>query len=87
MLRNHGQTFPWIDSSSKSFAGLGSSTNTLDRRNLPFCVQVAEDSLAGAIVSHGVYTDAFNPLLISLFAQAKLGLIKDMAQCRVTLEI
>ena len=32
--------------------------------------------------SHEVYTDAFNPLLVSLFAQAKLALIKDMAQCR-----
>ena len=32
--------------------------------------------------SHEVDTEAFNPLLISVFAQAKLGLIKDMAQCR-----
>ena len=66
----------------ESFAGLGSSTNTLGKRNLPFCIQVGEDSLAGAMESHEVDTDAFNPLLISLFAQAKLSLIKDMAQCR-----
>ena len=65
-----------------SFAGLGSSTNTLRKRNLPFCIQVGEDSLAGAMESHEVDTDALNPLLISLFAQAKLGLIKDMAQGR-----
>ena len=32
--------------------------------------------------SHEVDREAFNPLLVSLFAQAKLGLIKDMAQCR-----
>ena len=25
-LKHHGLTFPWIDSSAKSFAGLGSST-------------------------------------------------------------
>ena len=32
--------------------------------------------------SHEVDTEAFNPLLVSLFAQAKLGLIKDMAHCK-----
>ena len=81
-LRHHGLTFPWIDSSAKSFAGLGASTNTVGKRNLPFCIQVGEDSLAGAMESHEVDTDAFNPLLISFFAQAKLGLVKDMAHCR-----
>ena len=81
-LRHHGLTFPWIDSSSKSFAGLGSSTKTLGKRNLPFCIQVGEDSLAGAMERHEVDAEAFNPLLVSLFAQAKLGLIKDMAHCR-----
>ena len=81
-LRHHGLTFSWIDSSAKSFAGLGSSTATLGKRNLPLCKQVGEDSLAGAMESHEVDTEAFHPLLVSLFAQAKLGLIKDMAQCR-----
>ena len=81
-LRAFDLTFPWIDGSTKSFAGLGSSTKTLGKRNLPFCIQVGEDSLAGAMESHEVDTEAFNPLLVSLFAQAKLGLIKDMAQCR-----
>ena len=51
-------------------------------RNLPFCIQVGEDSLAGAMESHEIDTSAFNPLLVSLFAQAKLGLIKDMAHCK-----
>ena len=81
-LRAFGLTFPCIDGSTKSFAGLGSSTKTLGKRNLPFCIQVGEDSLAGAMESHEVDTEAFNPLLVSLFAQAKLGLIKDMAQSR-----
>ena len=38
-LRHYGLTFPWIDGSTKSFAGLGSSTKTLGKRNLPFCMQ------------------------------------------------
>ena len=75
-LRHHGLTFPLIDSSAKSFAGLGSSATTLGKRNLPFCIQVGEDSLAGAMESHEVDTEAFNPLLVSLRAQTKLGLIK-----------
>ena len=81
-LRVFGLTFPWIDGSTKSFAGLGSSTKTLGKRNLPFCIQVGEDSLAGAMESHEIDTSAFNPLLVSLFAQANLGLIKDMAHCK-----
>ena len=55
-LRHHGLNFPWIDSPAKSFAGLGSSTTTLGKRNLPFCIQVGEDSLAGAMESHEVDT-------------------------------
>ena len=81
-LRYFGLTFPWIDGSTESFAGLGSSTKTLGKRNLPFSIQVGEDSLAGAMESHEVDTEAFDPLLVSLFAQAKLGLIKDIAHCR-----
>ena len=41
-LKHDGLTFPWIDNSAKSFAGLGSSTDTLEKRNLPFCIQVGE---------------------------------------------
>ena len=65
-LRYFGLTFPWIDGSTKSFARLGSSIKTLGKRNLPFCIQVGEDSLAGAMESHEVDTEAFNPLLLSL---------------------
>ena len=80
-IREFHLTFPWIDNSTKIFAGLRSSTNTLGKQNLPFCIRIGEDSLAGAMGSHEVDTDAYNPLLISLFAQARLGLINDMQQC------
>ena len=74
-LRHHGLTFAWINSSAKSFAGLGSSTTTLGKRNLPFCIQVGKDSLAGAMESHEVDTEAFNPLL-SAFCLGKIRLDK-----------
>ena len=51
-LKDDGLTFPWIDSSANSVAKLGSSTNTLgslEKPNLPFCIHVGEDSLAGAM--------------------------------------
>ena len=75
-LRHYGLTFPWIDNSAKSFAGLGSSTITLGERNLPFCIQVGEDSLAGAMESHEVDTEAFSPLLVSFFYSGKIRLDK-----------
>ena len=59
-LGQPGLTFPWIDSSAQSFAGSGSSTTTSGKRNLPFCIQVGEDSLADAMESHEVDTEAFN---------------------------
>ena len=39
------------------------------------------DTLAGIMESHEVNTEARNPLLISLFAQATLGLVKNMRTC------
>ena len=62
-LRHRGLNFPWIDSSAKSFAGLGSSTTTLGKRNLPLKLSIRSSS--------------------ALFAQVKLGLINDMAQCYI----
>ena len=55
----------------------------LGRHKLPFCLSLDEghDTLAGVMESREVDTSARNPLLISLFAQSMLGLVKDMATC------
>ena len=60
-------TFSWVNSSTKNFAGLGSSTGRETCR-LAFKLVMA---LAGAVERHEVDTDAYNPLLISLFTQAR----------------
>ena len=71
-LKAFNLSFPWMDATAKSFAGLGSTTKALGKRKLRFCLSLdqGDDTLAGVIESHEVNTDAKNPLLISLFAQA-----------------
>ena len=87
-LKSFGLGFPWVDSEAKYFTGLGSTTGTLGRRKLPFCLSLdkGHDTLAGVMESHEVDTAARNPLLISLFAQSTLGLVKDMSTCTCTIQ-
>ena len=82
-LKGFNLSFPWMDATTKSFAGLGATTKTLGKRKLPFCLSLdfGCDTLAGIMESHEVNTEARNPLLISLFAQATLGLVKNMRTC------
>ena len=82
-LKGFNLSFPWMDATTKSFAGLGATTKTLGKRKLPFCLSLdfGLDTLAGIMESHEVNTEARNPLLISLFAQATLGLVKNMRTC------
>ena len=82
-LKGFNLSFPWMDATTKSFAGLGATTKTLGKRKLPFCLSLdfGLDTLAGIMESHEVNTEARNPLLISLFAPATLGLVKNMRTC------
>ena len=77
-LKALGLTFPWVDSKTKSFAGLGATSSTLGKRRLPFSIEKGSTTLGGVLESHEIDTPARNPLLLSLFAQSTLGLIKDM---------
>ena len=82
-LKAFGLTFPWLNSNTRSFSGLGATTKTIGKRKLPVCLQLGDqgETLAGVLETHEVDTDALNPLLISLFAQSTLGLVKDMKRC------
>ena len=80
-LKALGLSFPWVDSKTKSFAGLGSTSNTLGKRRLPLSIAKGDTTIGGVLESHEIDTTARNPLLLSLFAQSTLGLIKDMKTC------
>ena len=80
-LKALGLTFPWVDSKTKSFAGLGATSSTLGKRRLPFSIEKGSTTLGGVLESHEIDTPARNPLRLSLFAQSTLGLIKDMRTC------
>ena len=77
-LKALGLSFAWVDSKTKSFAGLGSTSNTLGKRRLPFSIAKGDTTIGGVLESHEIDTTARNPLLLSLFAQSMLGLIKDI---------
>ena len=80
-LKALGRTFPWVDSKTKSFAGLGATSNTLGKHRLPFRIEKSSTTLGGVLESHEIDTPARNPLLLSLFAQSAPDLIKDMRSC------
>ena len=80
-LARFGYTMPLKDDGGGSFAGLGSgSTKTEGTRSIPFSLMLKTDKLNklnGVLDSHQL-TSGNSPLLLSLHAQTKLGLVKDL---------
>ena len=84
-LDRMGLKFEWEQKVSKEFAGLGATTRTLGKRTMPFAVRINNDTgkgidtLTGLLSSHEVDTNESNPMLLSLFAQQSLRLVKDLS--------
>ena len=77
-LARFGYTMPLKDEGGKSFAGLGSgSTKTEGTRCIPFSLMLKTDKLNGVLDSHQL-TSGNSPLLLSLHAPTKSGLVKDL---------
>ena len=80
-----GFKFDWEHKVSKEFAGLGATTKTLGKRNMPFAIRINDDTgngidtLTGLLSSHEIDTKESNPMLLSLFAQQSLCLVKDLS--------
>jgi hypothetical protein len=73
-----GYTMPLKDDGGRNFAGLGSgSTKTEGVRSIPFSSVLKTDKVNGVLESHQS-TAGHSPLLLSLHAQTKLGLVKDL---------
>ena len=77
-----GLSCPWTAGASKNFAGLAGGTKTDGVRSFPFSIKTdKEKPLNGVLESHQLssWSDE-TPMLLSLHAQASLGLIKDMVK-------
>ena len=77
---------PLKDDSCKSFAGLGSgNTKTEGVRSIPFSLLLPDGNMNGELDSYQLSTGN-SPLLLSLHAQTKLGLVKDLAKGVVSIQ-
>ena len=82
-LKSLGLSFPWKSQESKTFTGLGANATTAGCRVLPFALKLENtEVISGILESHQV-KQGKAPLLLSLYSQLALGLIKDLANQRV----
>ena len=85
-LARLGYHMPLKDDGCKSFAGLGSgNTKTEGVRSIPFSLLLPDGNMNGELDSHQLSTGN-SPLLLSLHAQTKLGLVKDLEQGIITIK-
>ena len=86
-LKRYGLDMPWISEQGKSFLGLGANTKTQGQRTIPFALWLKEGgAVPGTMDSHQIVGSQKTPLLLSLYAQASLGLIKNMKKGAVMME-
>ena len=86
-LKKHGLDMPWISAEGKSFLGLGSTTKTQGQRTIPFALRLKDgEAVPGTMDSHQISGTQKTPLLLSLYAQASLGLVKNMKKGIVMME-
>ena len=78
-LKAWGYAFPFVNQESKSFAGLGAKGNqTEGLRRIPFALMLGNGEPVNGVIESHQLTQGETPLLLSLHAQAHLGLVKDM---------
>ena len=87
-LKGYGLDVPWISEQGKSFLGLGASTKTQGQRTIPFALWLKNGgAVPGTMDSHQIMGPQRTPLLLSLYAQASLGFIKNMKKGTVMMEM
>ena len=77
-LSNLGYSTRFSSNAARTFKGLSGETETLGGRNIPFSIMGldGESRVPGVLESHEIQGTA--PLLLSLYAQAQLGICKDL---------
>ena len=88
-LKNLGYQFPFNDTKGKTFSGLGTGgASTEGSRTLPFSLNFMDGQCTpvhGVLETHQLSTGK-SPLLLSLHAQAHLGLVKDLKNGTVSID-
>jgi len=88
-LKNLGYQFPFNDTKGKTFSGLGTGgTSTEGSRTLPFSLNFVDSHCTpvhGILETHQL-SSGTSPLLLSLHAQAHLGLVKDLKNGTVSID-
>ena len=76
-LSNLGYSTRFSSNAARTFKGLSGETETLGGRHIPFSIVGldGESRVPGVLESHEIKGTA--PLLLSLYAQAQLGICKD----------
>ena len=77
-LSNLGYSTRFSSNAARTFKGLSGETETLGGRHIPFSIMGldGESRVPGVLESHEIKGTA--PLLLSLYAQAQLGISKDL---------
>ncbi len=79
--------FPeWVHHQKKSYTGVGGGdASTIGKKKFPYSIVGSSARVSGCLESHELGEADHVPLLLSLPAQSKLGLCKDLAKgtCRL----
>ena len=84
-LKLYGLNMPWKSDEGKSFLGLGPTTKT--QRTIPFAFWLKDgEAVPGTMDSHQNSGTQKTPLLLSLYAQSSVGLVKDLKKGTAMME-
>ena len=87
-LKRFGVEFKWMESSSNpSFVGIGDKTKTLGMRAMPFGFLAHGDHVVKGKLESYEIDNGSTPMLLSLYAQCTLGMIKDLEHGKVSVKI
>lgn len=83
-LAKYGVTFKWVNHDVTSFVGIGAKTGTCGSRSMPIGLEALDGSvIKGKLESYEIQGNTSTPLLLSLYAQVTLGMIKDLSAGKV----
>lgn len=83
-LRKYGVAFKWVNHEVTSFVGIGSKTGTCGSRSMPIALEATDGSvIQGKLESYEIQGKTSTPLLLSLYAQVTLGMIKDLSAGKI----